>query len=274
MILSSDGRHAMVAARDQEQASFGTASENDGGDANTAGALAPAALSTAALARGALAEMHGQLPKSAPPKYLPDKRQLSDHNNCETTCFGKSCDYWIELAALDSNDADPADWTCEVMESTYDCNCDGCDCIAPAESPPTPLPTPCASNFTLFMYDSYGDGWNLAYWQWSNSDGEAVSSGTLDNGASGSEPLCNSGSGCHTLQVGYGNARHEISWQVVATNSGSGEVVVAAGGAGDAAEVCPGQVLNQPSSEPLSENVTDNGCLTVVMQEGGLEPSE
>ena len=41
------------------------------------------------------------------------------------------------------------------------------------------------------MYDDWGDGWNGAAWTWrADESGEVVSSGTLNDGSSGTADLC------------------------------------------------------------------------------------
>lgn len=66
-------------------------------------------------------------------------RQLTA--SCSSTCFGYTCDYWLN--------------SCEELESAYGCDCDGCECPSPSSVPsaspeptmltfpPTPLPTVC-----------------------------------------------------------------------------------------------------------------------------------
>ena len=44
--------------------------------------------------------------------------------------------------------------------------------------------------YTLYMVDSYGDGWSGSTWHWEDSSGAHTSSGTLSSGASGTERLC------------------------------------------------------------------------------------
>ena len=84
------------------------------------------------------------------------------------------------------------------MEDYYGCDCTGCDCevLGPTSVPtvtsdpsipPTFAPS-CVGRYTLYMYDTYGDGWNSNYWTW--SDGTTTSSGTLSSGPSGTTQLC------------------------------------------------------------------------------------
>ena len=70
------------------------------------------------------------------------------------------------------------------------------------------------------MKDSYGDGWNGAYWSWCSDDG-ACSSGTLESGASGTTALCKKG--CETLAVGGGQYPSEVSWTLSDGSSGAGD---------------------------------------------------
>ena len=80
----------------------------------------------------------------------------------------------------------------------------------PTPQPTTPKPTstpttPASACHALYMYDTYGDGWNGAVWTWINLDrGVALSTGTLDGGSSGinSEAICTyDSSDCYTLVV-------------------------------------------------------------------------
>ena len=57
-----------------------------------------------------------------PHPYSPTPEPSATHKPtpaavCEDTCYGQSCDYWDELG-----------YSCEVLESTYNCGCGGCDC--------------------------------------------------------------------------------------------------------------------------------------------------
>ena len=69
------------------------------------------------------------------------------------------------------------------------------------------------------MKDSYGDGWDGAYWSWCSDDG-ACSTGTLESGASGTTTLCTIG--CETLAVGGGDYPSEVSWALSDGSSGEG----------------------------------------------------
>ena len=63
-------------------------------------------------------------------------------SNCEDTCFGYTCDYWIVTGPSSESNADYDAYTCEIMESVFNCDCGGCECPTPAPTlSPTPLPT-------------------------------------------------------------------------------------------------------------------------------------
>jgi len=104
------------------------------------------------------------------------------------------------------------------------------------------------------MEDSYGDGWNNVYWTWTEvvgsysysyySDDGGGDSGTLENGASGTAPLC--GDDCYALSVGGGAFSSEISWTITRDDTGEEE---ASGGAEDSATVCSAA---QPSPLPTT----------------------
>ena len=59
--------------------------------------------------------------------------------------------------------------------------------------------------YTLTMYDSYGDGWNDAYWTIDSQ------TGTLSSGATGTEILCLQAD-CYAFEVGDGDWPSEVSW--------------------------------------------------------------
>ena len=82
------------------------------------------------------------------------------------------------------------------------------------------------------MADTYGDGWNGAYWTWTSTSNDAVeATGTLASGSSGTALLC--GTGCYTFEIGtQGSYPHEIGWSI-----GDYE---ASGGVDDTAEICLG----------------------------------
>ena len=81
------------------------------------------------------------------------------------------------------------------------------------------------------MTDTYGDGWNGAYWTWTDGEGESEY-GTMDDGDSDTAQLC--GYGCHTFEVGDGGYPDEIEWII---ESSSGEVE-AQGYADESISVC------------------------------------
>ncbi|MBL7944228.1 MAG: hypothetical protein JNM00_15780, partial [Flavobacteriales bacterium] len=85
-----------------------------------------------------------------------------------------------------------------------------------------------AVNLTLTMNDSYGDGWNGAYWNVYNESGGYVTSGTLATGFSGSV-IINLSEGCYSIEVTEGSYPEEISWSL----SGMTMPTNVSGGAGD-----------------------------------------
>ena len=100
---------------------------------------------------------------------------------------------------------------------------------------------------TLRLTDSYGDGWNGAYWTWTEDSTGASTSGTLSSGSSGTAALC--GNDCYTVAVGSGSYPSEVSWTVVNDETGATE---GSGGAGDSAAVCFAAVPSpQPTTSPV-----------------------
>merc|ERR1712023_513194 len=43
--------------------------------------------------------------------------------DCLDTCYGENCDYWVVDQFM----------ACSVLEDSYGCNCDGCDCAEPLD---------------------------------------------------------------------------------------------------------------------------------------------
>ena len=99
------------------------------------------------------------------------------------------------------------------------------------------------------MTDTYGDGWNGAYWTWTDPNGDQQKSGTLATGSSGEDTFCvwAAVGPCYTLSVGAGSYPYEISWMVM--NDATGEVE-ATGGASETVEVCTGSAPPSISALP------------------------
>ena len=57
--------------------------------------------------------------------------------------------------------------------------------------------------YTLTLHDTYGDGWNGAYWSWINDyNGAVLRSGTVYNGYDQDEEICTyANSECYTLKT-------------------------------------------------------------------------
>ena len=92
------------------------------------------------------------------------------------------------------------------------------------------------------MFDTYGDGWDGAYWTWTAEDGTAET-GTLED-SSGTADLC--GNACYTFEVSSGSYPYEISWSI----ESSADVVEAEGGADDTVSVCTGTASPSVSLAP------------------------
>ena len=66
----------------------------------------------------------------------------------------------------------------------YDTNDDG----GAGSCSPSPVTTDDSDDgcpYALVMEDSWGDGWNGAYWEWFDADGVKLDSGTLETGVVG-----------------------------------------------------------------------------------------
>ncbi|MFT4679569.1 MAG: hypothetical protein ACI9HG_001683, partial [Flavobacteriales bacterium] len=89
---------------------------------------------------------------------------------------------------------------------------------------------PCDMNsVAIDMYDSFGDGWNGAYYMVVDADGNIIAEGTMATGSEESNTLCLA-DGCYSIYIGGGTFDSEIEWSV----SYNG-VVLAFGGAPDEA---------------------------------------
>ena len=146
--------------------------------------------------------------------------------SCNDDCYEQTCDYWT-----DNNDG----WTCELMEDNFMCDCSGCACTnggGGGGNAPTPSATLC---YDVEMFDTYGDGWNGAYWTWIDNSGSIQSTGTLGYGDYGEDVVCIwDGAGpCYTFAVGDGDYPTEITWSLTV----DGEVQ-AEGAYNEQAEVC------------------------------------
>jgi hypothetical protein len=69
------------------------------------------------------------------------------------------------------------------------------------------------------MHDTYGDGWNGAYWTWSSDDGQSES-GTLESGSDGTACLGDGSSSCITFYVSGGQYPGEVQWSLSDGQSG------------------------------------------------------
>ena len=98
------------------------------------------------------------------------------------------------------------------------------------------------------MSDSFGDGWNSAYWTWTSADGAVVGTGTLSDGSSCAVAICDdSTSGCATLTVTAGNYPSEISWLVEDADGNE----VGSGGASTTVAVCSAGPAPHPEYRTL-----------------------
>jgi hypothetical protein len=66
---------------------------------------------------------------------------------------------------------------------------------------------------SLYMYDSYGDGWNNNYLEIENQNGDLQQSITLNNGSEGSTQFCLA-EGCYNYSLGGGSYLSTISWDL------------------------------------------------------------
>ncbi|MFQ6611216.1 MAG: PPC domain-containing protein, partial [Fidelibacterota bacterium] len=75
-------------------------------------------------------------------------------------------------------------------------------------------PVECLDNsLTLYMYDSYGDGWNGNVFNIFDASGNLVDSATLESGDYGTAEFCLPG-GDYTVDVDGGSWQSEVSWEL------------------------------------------------------------
>jgi len=155
--------------------------------------------------------------------------ETSTCDNCPETCYDHSCDYWDDhYGILDG----VCDYLGDELNTKYDCDCSGCSCHTEADDDACPV------SYTLEMMDAFGDGWQGTSWTWATEAGVEVSSGTLVNGAYGTNELCmfHEAFECFSLTVdddGYFTS--EVSWDIVTAVNGT---ISASGGAPGHAHVC------------------------------------
>ncbi|MFT5245439.1 MAG: hypothetical protein ACI943_000167, partial [Gammaproteobacteria bacterium] len=104
-------------------------------------------------------------------------------------------------------------------DSTAGCEDDSCEYEQPCDM----------NSVTISLYDSFGDGWNGAYYMVSDAGGIIVAEGTLATGSEESQTLCLA-DGCHSIYVAGGNFDSEIEWTVSYNGN-----ILASGGAPDEA---------------------------------------
>ena len=105
-------------------------------------------------------------------------------------------------------------------------------------------------NLTLF--DSYGDGWNGASWEFMDEMGVSWASGTLSSGSESTESFCLS-SGCYNFDVTSGDYPWEVSWELDGANEG-----VITGGASETISVSFGDV--EGCTDPIACNYDPDAC--------------
>lgn len=133
----------------------------------------------------------------------------SDATNDDGSCEYDACTGCMDSAACnyDSNATISAPCTYPGCTNWSACNynmsagCDDGSC--------------CSENcIKLIMLDSYGDGWNGATYSLSNSSGEVVASGTMENDSEESVLLTCIPDGCYDFTVTDGYYPSEISWSL------------------------------------------------------------
>ena len=108
-----------------------------------------------------------------------------------------------------------------------------------------------SSHYTLYMYDSYGDGWNGNYFQLVDSNGNLDHNITLNNGSSGSASLYIQDDS-YTITCNGGSWQYEVSWQLYSPNGS----LVLFGGApySNSGNFAGGNFYTQPVINSISPN--------------------
>jgi hypothetical protein len=148
-----------------------------------------------------------------------------------TTYFGINADGCTPVPGCTDPDACNYDDTAEEEDGS--CTYPGCtdpealnyDDTAGCDDDSCEYPEPCDFNeITIYMADSFGDGWNGASYVITDADGTIVAEGTHDGGSESSATLCLV-DGCYNISVGGGSFDSEIYWEV----SGLGNVLASGG---------------------------------------------
>ena len=138
-----------------------------------------------------------------------------------------ACNY--DAAATD-DDGSCEDESCGGCTDSTACNFDAAALIDNG--------TCCYDNcLTINMNDSFGDGWNGAFYTLTSVDGTEIGTGTVEAGTSASDSYCLE-PGCYNIAVTNGDWPAEVSWSVVGAfaglvNGGAGESVTFNVGSGD-----------------------------------------
>jgi hypothetical protein len=116
------------------------------------------------------------------------------------------------------------------------------------------------SNFTLYMADSFGDGWNGNNFNITGSNGYDYGDYTIATGSADTAYLCLPAD-CYTVTCGGGAWQTEVSWSLV---DDAGGATVISGGAPDTANFCAPIVYGctDPAAcyyDPLA-NMDDGSC--------------
>ena len=174
---------------------------------------------------------------------------------------GSSCDFYNDLL-LDDVKVE------EVILGCTDSNYDNYDATAQIDD------GSCSNNFTLYMTDSFGDGWNGNTWTATGlSSGTVYGPFTLTSGSSGSATFSTSDL-CFSITCGGGSWQSEVSWDL---HDGSGTSVLTGGAPysgdynGGCAAGCNDPLAN--NFDPLAL-VDDGSCLYACVDSDTTESFE
>ena len=106
---------------------------------------------------------------------------------------------------------------------------------------------------SLTLFDSWGDGWNGASWEFLDEMGVSWANGTLPSGSEFTETFCLN-SGCYNFSVTSGSYPSEVSWELVGANGG-----IITGGASESMSVSFGDV--EGCTNPIACNYDPDACI-------------
>ena len=143
----------------------------------------------------------------------PDTQPLSFLTECENQigCTDSLAINYEEFALYDDGSCEYPVYGClDTLALNFDLSVTSDDgsCIYPI------ICSEESSNFTLYLHDSYGDGWNGNNFSANDILLEGYYETTIETGSEGIEPFCLN-DGCYLINVDGGTWQEEISWELI-----------------------------------------------------------